>query len=158
MVCHHKAAVAQWIEYWPPKPRVVGSIPASRAKLAYATPRGGVFVSGQPCRRRERAPRDGDHFFERLSVVAGPHTSGGQLVRLLPDQADDRIDDLGRVEAPPVAFDFRQRGVQAQRTDPSSAMMRYSLWTLKGVRPWPSTYASENRPMAVNATPGPWSK
>ena len=24
------AAVAQWIEYWPPKPRVVGSIPASR--------------------------------------------------------------------------------------------------------------------------------
>src|SRR5574343_252203 len=28
--CTH-AAVAQWIEYWPPKPRVVGSIPASRA-------------------------------------------------------------------------------------------------------------------------------
>ena len=27
------AAVAQWIEYWPPKPRVVGSIPASRAKI-----------------------------------------------------------------------------------------------------------------------------
>ncbi len=27
------AAVAQWIEYWPPKPRVVGSIPASRARL-----------------------------------------------------------------------------------------------------------------------------
>jgi hypothetical protein len=26
----HRAAVAQWIEYWPPKPRVVGSIPASR--------------------------------------------------------------------------------------------------------------------------------
>jgi hypothetical protein len=26
-----KAAVAQWIEYRPPKPRVVGSIPASRA-------------------------------------------------------------------------------------------------------------------------------
>ena len=26
------AAVAQWIEYWPPKPRVVGSIPASRTK------------------------------------------------------------------------------------------------------------------------------
>jgi hypothetical protein len=25
-----QAAVAQWIEYWPPKPRVVGSIPASR--------------------------------------------------------------------------------------------------------------------------------
>ena len=25
------AAVAQWIEYWPPKPRVAGSIPASRA-------------------------------------------------------------------------------------------------------------------------------
>ena len=27
------AAVAQWIEYWPPKPRVVGSIPASRTKI-----------------------------------------------------------------------------------------------------------------------------
>jgi hypothetical protein len=27
------AAVAQWIEYWPPKPRVVGSIPASRTKV-----------------------------------------------------------------------------------------------------------------------------
>ena len=26
-----RAAVAQWIEYWPPKPRVAGSIPASRA-------------------------------------------------------------------------------------------------------------------------------
>ena len=29
------AAVAQWIEYWPPKPRVVGSIPASRATLMF---------------------------------------------------------------------------------------------------------------------------
>ena len=28
--CSFNAAVAQWIEYWPPKPRVVGSIPASR--------------------------------------------------------------------------------------------------------------------------------
>jgi hypothetical protein len=28
--CYFNAAVAQWIEYWPPKPRVVGSIPASR--------------------------------------------------------------------------------------------------------------------------------
>src|SRR3990167_1404143 len=27
------AAVAQWIEYRPPKPRVVGSIPASRTKI-----------------------------------------------------------------------------------------------------------------------------
>ena len=27
------AAVAQWIEYWPPKPRVVGSIPASRTRV-----------------------------------------------------------------------------------------------------------------------------
>ena len=27
------AAVAQWIEYWPPKPRVVGSIPASRTTV-----------------------------------------------------------------------------------------------------------------------------
>jgi hypothetical protein len=30
-----KAAVAQWIEYWPPKPRVVGSIPASRTRFSY---------------------------------------------------------------------------------------------------------------------------
>src|SRR3954470_15200575 len=29
-----RAAVAQWIEYWPPKPRVVGSIPASRASTS----------------------------------------------------------------------------------------------------------------------------
>ena len=29
------AAVAQWIEYWPPKPRVVGSIPASRTRYLY---------------------------------------------------------------------------------------------------------------------------
>ena len=28
-----RAAVAQWIEYWPPKPRVAGSIPASRASV-----------------------------------------------------------------------------------------------------------------------------
>ena len=27
------AAVAQWIEYWPPKPRVVGSIPPSRTTI-----------------------------------------------------------------------------------------------------------------------------
>jgi hypothetical protein len=33
----HYAAVAQWIEYWPPKPRVVGSIPASRAIPVLAT-------------------------------------------------------------------------------------------------------------------------
>jgi hypothetical protein len=26
------APVAQWIEYWPPKPRVAGSIPAGRTK------------------------------------------------------------------------------------------------------------------------------
>src|SRR4051812_5048044 len=30
---HLNAAVAQWIEYWPPKPRVAGSIPASRANM-----------------------------------------------------------------------------------------------------------------------------
>ena len=30
-----QAAVAQWIEYWPPKPRVVGSIPASRTIFAF---------------------------------------------------------------------------------------------------------------------------
>ena len=34
-----RAAVAQWIEYWPPKPRVVGSIPASRAKNQQLTTR-----------------------------------------------------------------------------------------------------------------------
>ena len=27
------APVAQWIEYWPPKPRVAGSIPAGRASF-----------------------------------------------------------------------------------------------------------------------------
>ena len=32
------AAVAQWIEYWPPKPRVVGSIPASRTILDLPKP------------------------------------------------------------------------------------------------------------------------
>jgi hypothetical protein len=31
--CPDRAAVAQWIEYWPPKPRVAGSIPASRASF-----------------------------------------------------------------------------------------------------------------------------
>ena len=41
------AAVAQWIEYWPPKPRVVGSIPASRTKLTFAILRGGLFVWGK---------------------------------------------------------------------------------------------------------------
>ena len=51
------AAVAQWIEYWPPKPRVVGSIPASRTiqdtrkPLCFlaVTPIAlvGVFVSGR---------------------------------------------------------------------------------------------------------------
>ena len=30
------APVAQWIEYWPPKPRVAGSIPAGRAKIRAA--------------------------------------------------------------------------------------------------------------------------
>lgn len=35
------AAVAQWIEYRPPKPRVVGSIPASRA--SFSLPRLSVF-------------------------------------------------------------------------------------------------------------------
>ena len=39
------AAVAQWIEYWPPKPRVVGSIPASRTKLTQRTRR---FVVVKP--------------------------------------------------------------------------------------------------------------
>ena len=35
---------------WPPKPRVVGSIPASRAKLGNATLRGGFFVPKIPQR------------------------------------------------------------------------------------------------------------
>src|SRR3989344_3155239 len=36
-LCHFgRAAVAQWIEYWPPKPRVVGSIPASRTMDLYS--------------------------------------------------------------------------------------------------------------------------
>ena len=35
------AAVAQWIEYWPPKPRVVGSIPASRTNNSPRKPPAG---------------------------------------------------------------------------------------------------------------------
>ena len=31
-----RALVAQWIEYWPPKPGVVGSIPAERATSLFA--------------------------------------------------------------------------------------------------------------------------
>ena len=38
------AAVAQWIEYWPPKPRVVGSIPASRTSRPYAKARSGAMA------------------------------------------------------------------------------------------------------------------
>ena len=33
MGCGDKAPVAQWIEYWPPKPGVVGSNPAGRATV-----------------------------------------------------------------------------------------------------------------------------
>ena len=40
----HNAAVAQWIEYWPPKPRVVGSIPASRTSRPYAKARSGAMA------------------------------------------------------------------------------------------------------------------
>jgi hypothetical protein len=39
------AAVAQWIEYWPPKPRVVGSIPASRTNRPF-------FDVSQPLKMR----------------------------------------------------------------------------------------------------------
>ena len=38
------AAVAQWIEYWPPKPRVVGSIPASRTICSNAKARTGAMA------------------------------------------------------------------------------------------------------------------
>jgi hypothetical protein len=38
------AAVAQWIEYWPPKPRVVGSIPASRTIRSPAKARSGAMA------------------------------------------------------------------------------------------------------------------
>ena len=38
------AAVAQWIEYWPPKPRVVGSIPASRTIRPHAKARSGAMA------------------------------------------------------------------------------------------------------------------
>ena len=38
------AAVAQWIEYWPPKPRVVGSIPASRTIRSNAKARSGAMA------------------------------------------------------------------------------------------------------------------
>ena len=50
------AAVAQWIEYWPPKPRVVGSIPASRTIPQHekAAPQGGCsfFAPRQTGRRQ----------------------------------------------------------------------------------------------------------
>ena len=42
-----KAAVAQWIEYWPPKPRVVGSIPASRTTLSMAHDAHNAFAGRQ---------------------------------------------------------------------------------------------------------------
>ena len=41
------AAVAQWIEYWPPKPRVVGSIPASRTSFQILMFRAGRVTSQQ---------------------------------------------------------------------------------------------------------------
>ena len=48
------AAVAQWIEYWPPKPRVAGSIPASRAislisppDTRICSPRSCIFVASE---------------------------------------------------------------------------------------------------------------
>ena len=54
LACHNclqkiisKAAVAQWIEYWPPKPRVVGSIPASRTTLSIAHDAHNTFAGGQ---------------------------------------------------------------------------------------------------------------
>ena len=50
------AAVAQWIEYWPPKPRVVGSIPASRATF----PPPLQATKGRP-------PRKGLHYLATLN-------------------------------------------------------------------------------------------
>ncbi len=54
LACHNclqniisKAAVAQWIEYWPPKPWVVGSIPASRTTLSIAHDAHNTFAGGQ---------------------------------------------------------------------------------------------------------------
>src|SRR6476620_9888013 len=48
----HRASVAQWIEYWPPKPRVVGSIPASRATFFPSSRRApSRVISHLPARR-----------------------------------------------------------------------------------------------------------
>jgi proline iminopeptidase len=59
------AAVAQWIEYWPPKPRVVGSIPASRTIIVDK-------LMGEPFKTGLLA-LDGDHqlFFEQSGNPQG---------------------------------------------------------------------------------------
>src|SRR5450830_1174568 len=48
------AAVAQWIEYWPPKPRVAGSIPASRT--IFVCPLVSVFLLLADCCQVQQRP------------------------------------------------------------------------------------------------------
>jgi hypothetical protein len=51
-----RAAVAQWIEYWPPKPRVAGSIPASRTisfLLLVKQPTFAALIPSMPMRSRK---------------------------------------------------------------------------------------------------------
>src|SRR6218665_3467923 len=66
------AAVAQWIEYWPPKPRVVGSIPASR-------------TTDDESSAIDRFPKNCPEFAAILADSLGGCPSGkrGQTVNLL---------------------------------------------------------------------------
>ena len=54
IIAGHRAPVAQWIEYWPPKPGVVGSSPAGRATLA---PIPGSLLAAACCRWCSSSPR-----------------------------------------------------------------------------------------------------
>lgn len=57
------AAVAQWIEYWPPKPRVVGSIPASRATFPSSS-----FCCPKPQHRFPVGQQDAFNFLQPKQV------------------------------------------------------------------------------------------
>jgi hypothetical protein len=64
------AAVAQWIEYWPPKPRVVGSIPASRTIFCIAN-----TASAFSCSINQRSAHAGHTF---LLALPGQRLCGAE--------------------------------------------------------------------------------
>ena len=66
-----RAAVAQWIEYWPPKPRVVGSIPASRAKNEKRHPRVAFALESRRRGRFARAIVDDERTLVQACTVTG---------------------------------------------------------------------------------------